>query len=110
MVVSITHDRYFLDEVAEWILELDRGKGYPFEGNYSGWLEQKRERLRQEEREESAPQRQLAEEADWVKQTPQGRRAKAKARVQAYETLLNQDRPKQVTKPVIMIPDGPAPR
>jgi energy-dependent translational throttle protein EttA len=107
MVVAITHDRYFLDEVAEWILELDRGKGYPFEGNYSGWLEQKRERLRQEEREESARQRQLAEEADWVKQSPQGRRTKAKARVQAYESLLNQERPKQVTKPIIMIPEGP---
>jgi energy-dependent translational throttle protein EttA len=107
MVVAITHDRYFLDEVAEWILELDRGKGFPFEGNYSGWLEQKRERLRQEEREESARQRQLAEEADWVKASPQGRRTKAKARVQAYESMLNQDRPKQVTKPVIMIPEGP---
>jgi energy-dependent translational throttle protein EttA len=107
MVVSITHDRYFLDEVAEWILELDRGKGYPFEGNYSGWLEQKRERLAQEEREESARQRQLAEEAEWVKQSPQGRRTKAKARVQAYETLLHKERPKQVTKPIIMIPDGP---
>jgi energy-dependent translational throttle protein EttA len=107
MVVAITHDRYFLDEVAEWILELDRGKGYPYEGNYSGWLEQKRERLRVEEREESAQQRQLAEEADWVKQSPQGRRTKAKARVQAYETLLNRERPKQVTKPIIMIPDGP---
>jgi energy-dependent translational throttle protein EttA len=107
MVVAITHDRYFLDEVAEWILELDRGKGFPFQGNYSGWLEQKRARLAQEEREESARQRQLAEEADWVKQTPQGRRTKAKARVQAYEALLHKDRPKQVTKPVIMIPDGP---
>ncbi len=107
MVVSITHDRYFLDEVAEWILELDRGKGFPYQGNYSGWLEQKRERLAQEEREESAQQRQLAEEAEWVKQTPQGRRTKAKARIQAYETLLNRDRPKQVTKPTIMIPDGP---
>ncbi len=107
MVVSITHDRYFLDEVAEWILEIDRGKGYPFEGNYSGWLEQKRERLRQEEREESAKQRQLAEEAEWVKQSPQGRRTKARARIQAYETLLTRERPKQVTKPVIMIPDGP---
>jgi energy-dependent translational throttle protein EttA len=107
MVVAITHDRYFLDEVAEWILELDRGKGYPYHGNYSGWLEQKRERLRQEEREESAQQRQLAEEADWVKQSPQGRRTKAKARVQAYETLLQRERPKQVTKPMIMIPDGP---
>jgi energy-dependent translational throttle protein EttA len=107
MVVAITHDRYFLDEVAEWILELDRGRGYPFQGNYSGWLEQKRERLRQEEREESAKQRQLAEEADWVKQSPQGRRTKAKARVQAYESLLNRERPKQVTKPIIMIPEGP---
>jgi len=106
-VVSITHDRYFLDEVAEWILEVDRGRGYPFQGNYSGWLEQKRARLATEEREESARQRQLAEEADWVRQTPQGRRAKAKARVQAYETLLNQERPKQITKPVIMIPPGP---
>src|SRR6056297_3031302 len=107
MVVSITHDRYFLDEVAEWILELDRGKGFPFEGNYSGWLEQKRARLAQEEREESARQRQLAEEAEWVRRSPEGRRAKAKARVQAYETLLTKERPKQVTKPVIMIPDGP---
>ena len=107
MVVAITHDRYFLDQVAEWILELDRGKGYPFEGNYSGWLEQKRERLRQEEKEESARQRQLADEAEWVKASPQGRRTKARARVQAYEALLNQDRPKQVTKPVIMIPEGP---
>jgi len=107
MVVAITHDRYFLDEVAEWILELDRGKGYPYEGNYSGWLGQKRERLRHEEREESAQQRQLAEEADWVKQSAQGRRTKAKARIQAYETLLNRERPKQVTKPQIMIPDGP---
>jgi energy-dependent translational throttle protein EttA len=107
MVVAVTHDRYFLDEVAEWILELDRGGYYPFEGNYSGWLEQKRKRLEQEEREESARQRQLAEEEEWVKATPQGRRKKAKARVSAYEQLLNKDRPKQVTKPVIMIPDGP---
>jgi energy-dependent translational throttle protein EttA len=107
MVVSITHDRYFLDEVAEWILEVDRGKGYPFHGNYSGWLDQKRTRLAQEEREESARQRQLAEEADWVKASPQGRRKKAKARVTAYESLLNKEQPKQVTKPIIMIPDGP---
>ncbi len=107
MVVSITHDRYFLDEVAEWILEIDRGKGYPFEGNYSGWLEQKRARLAQEEREESAKQRQLAEEAEWAKKSPEGRRTKAKARIQAYESLLNREKPKQVTKPIIMIPDGP---
>ena len=106
-VVAITHDRYFLDEVAEWILELDRGKGHPFEGNYSGWLEQKQERLRQEEKEESARQRQLKEELEWVRSSPQGRRKKAKARVDAYEALLNKDRPKQVTKPVITIPDGP---
>ena len=107
MVVAITHDRYFLDEVAEWILELDRGRGTPYHGNYSGWLEQKRSRLAQEEKEESARQRQLAEEAEWVKASPQGRRKKAKARVDAYETLLNQDRPKQVNKPQIMIPPGP---
>jgi sulfate-transporting ATPase len=107
MVVAITHDRYFLDEVAEWILELDRGKGHPFEGNYSSWLEQKRTRLAQEEKEESARQRQLAEEAEWVKRSPEGRRAKAKARITAYETLLTRERPKQLTKPVIMIPDGP---
>ena len=107
MVVAITHDRYFLDEVAEWILELDRGKGHPFEGNYSGWLEQKRKRLQQEEKEESARQRQLAEEEEWVKASPQGRRKKAKARVDAYETLLNKDRPKKVTRPQIMIPPGP---
>ena len=107
MVVAITHDRYFLDEVAEWILELDRGKGVPFEGNYSSWLDQKRARLQQEEKEESARQRQLAEESEWVKASPQGRRKKAKARVDAYETLLKQDRPKRVTRPQIMIPPGP---
>ncbi len=106
-VIAITHDRYFLDEVAGWILEVDRGRGYPFEGNYSGWLEQKRARLAKEENEESARQKQLAEEAEYVKQTPQGRRTRARARVAAYETLLNAERPKQVTKPVIMIPPGP---
>jgi ATP-binding cassette ChvD family protein len=106
-VVAITHDRYFLDEVAGWILEVDRGRGYPFEGNYSGWLEQKRARLAKEEKEESSRQKQLAEEAEYVKQTPQGRRTRARARVAAYETLLNAERPKQVTKPIIMIPPGP---
>jgi ATP-binding cassette ChvD family protein len=106
-VVAITHDRYFLDEVAGWILEVDRGRGYPFEGNYSGWLEQKRARLAKEEKEESSRQKQLAEEAEYVKQTPQGRRTRARARVAAYETLLNAERPKQLTKPVIMIPPGP---
>jgi sulfate-transporting ATPase len=106
-VVAITHDRYFLDEVAGWILEVDRGRGYPFEGNYSGWLEQKRARLAKEEKEESSRQKQLADEAEYVKQTPQGRRTRARARVAAYETLLNAERPKQVTKPIIMIPPGP---
>ncbi len=106
-VIAITHDRYFLDEVAGWILEVDRGRGYPFEGNYSGWLEQKRARLAKEEKEESARQKQLAEEAEYVKQTPQGRRTRARARVAAYETLLNAERPKQITKPIIMIPPGP---
>jgi sulfate-transporting ATPase len=106
-VIAITHDRYFLDEVAGWILEVDRGRGHPYEGNYSGWLEQKRARLAKEEKEESARQKQLAEEADYVKQTPQGRRTRARARVAAYETLLTRERPKQVTKPIIMIPDGP---
>jgi len=106
MVVAITHDRYFLDEVAEWILELDRGSYYPFEGNYTGWLEQKSSRLAQEEKEESARQRELKHELDWVRASPQGRRKKAKARVSSYESLLIKDRPKQITKPVITIPDG----
>ncbi|MFT4745456.1 MAG: sulfate-transporting ATPase [Nitriliruptoraceae bacterium] len=107
MVVAITHDRYFLDEVAEWILELDSGKGRPFEGNYSGWLEQTRARLAQEEKQESSRQRQLAEEAEWVKASPMGRRKKAKARVDQYEQMLNAEQPKQITKPQIMIPPGP---
>jgi energy-dependent translational throttle protein EttA len=107
-VIAITHDRYFLDEVAGWILEVDRGRGYPFEGNYSGWLEQKRARLAKEEKEESARQKQLAEEAEYVKQTPQGRRTRARARVAAYETLLNAERPKQVTKPDHHDPARPA--
>ncbi len=106
MVVAITHDRYFLDEVAEWILELDRGNYYPYHGNYTGWLEQKTARMEQEEKEESARQRELKEELGWVKASPQGRRAKAKARINSYEELLNKDRPKQITKAVITIPDG----
>ena len=106
MVVAITHDRYFLDEVAEWILELDRGNYYPFQGNYTGWLEQKTERMAQEEKEESARQKELKEELGWVKASPQGRRAKAKARINSYEELLNKERPKQITKAVITIPDG----
>ncbi|HEY2999179.1 MAG TPA: energy-dependent translational throttle protein EttA [Acidimicrobiales bacterium] len=86
-VVAVTHDRYFLDNVAGWILELDRGRGYPFEGNYSGWLEQKRARLDQEERADSARKRTLERELDWVRMAPRARQAKGKARLAAYEKL-----------------------
>jgi ATP-binding cassette ChvD family protein len=106
-VVAVTHDRYFLDNVAGWILELDRGRAYPFEGNYSAWLENKRRRLEQEEREEKARQRTLAREAEWIRSTPQARRTKAKARVTAYEELLREasERPPQAAQ--IVIPPGP---
>ncbi|MEO1091274.1 MAG: energy-dependent translational throttle protein EttA, partial [Pseudomonadota bacterium] len=106
-VVAITHDRYFLDNVAGWILELDRGRGIPFEGNYSGWLEQKRKRLAQEEREDQARQRTLDREAEWIAQSPQGRRAKAKARVTAYETLLADAKDRGPGSAQIVIPAGP---
>jgi ATP-binding cassette ChvD family protein len=87
-VVAITHDRYFLDNVAQWILELDHGRGMPFEGNYTSWLEQKQERLRMEEKQESARARTLAHELDWVRMAPKARQAKGKARLSAYEQLL----------------------
>ncbi len=90
-IVAITHDRYFLDNVAEWILELDRGAGIPWKGNYSSWLEQKKERLRQEEKQESARQRTLQRELEWVHMAPRARQAKGKARVNAYEQLLAED-------------------
>jgi sulfate-transporting ATPase len=89
-VIAVTHDRYFLDDVAEWILELDRGRGYPFKGNYSGWLEQKAGRLAIEEKQESARQRKLKQELEWVRASPRARQAKSKARLGAYEDLLNQ--------------------
>ena len=91
-VVAITHDRYFLDNVAGWILELDRGKGIPYEGNYSGWLEQKRVRLSIEEKSESARQRALKQELEWVRSSPKARHAKSKARVSAYEALVAHER------------------
>src|SRR5207344_1494774 len=91
-VVAVTHDRYFLDNVAGWILELDRGKGIPYEGNYSGWLEQKQVRLAHEEKQESARQRALARELEWVRASPTARHAKSKARLQAYERLLADER------------------
>jgi ATP-binding cassette ChvD family protein len=106
-VVAITHDRYFLDNVAGWILELDRGRGIPWKGNYSSWLEQKRERLRVEEKQESARQRTLERELDWVRMAPRARHAKGKARINAYEDLLNADEREQVRTAEILIPKGP---
>ena len=106
-VVAVTHDRYFLDNVAGWILELDRGRGLPFEGNYSSWLEQKQKRLLQEEREESARQRTLKDELEWVRQSPRARQAKNKARLQAYEDLLNQESNRTLENAQIVIPAGP---
>ncbi len=106
-VVAVTHDRYFLDEVAEWILELDRGRGYPFKGNYSGWLEQKSQRLAQEEKQESARQRKLRQELEWVRASPRARQAKSKARLTAYEELMNQANKSARDGHEISIPPGP---
>ncbi|NJD09190.1 MAG: energy-dependent translational throttle protein EttA [Gemmatimonadetes bacterium] len=106
-VVAITHDRYFLDNVAEWILELDRGAGIPWKGNYSSWLVQKQERLRQEERSESARQRTLERELDWIRMTPRARQAKGRARITAFEELANQDAREQLARAEIVIPGGP---
>jgi ATP-binding cassette ChvD family protein len=106
-VVTVTHDRYFLDDVAGWILELDRGHGIPYEGNYSGWLEQKQTRLRQEGRQEEARQRTLERELEWVRQSPRARQAKSKARVSAYEALVAQSREKAPETAQIVLPPGP---
>ncbi|MEW6321945.1 MAG: energy-dependent translational throttle protein EttA [Acidobacteriota bacterium] len=106
-VVAVTHDRYFLDNVAGWILELDRGTGYPYEGNYSGWLEQKQRRLQQEEKAESKRQRTLQRELDWIRMSPRARQAKGKARVNAYEQLLAEDTPDKLDRVEIYIPPGP---
>ncbi len=106
-VVTVTHDRYFLDEVAGWILELDRGHGIPFEGNYSGWLEQKQARLDQEGRQEEARRRTLERELEWVRQSPRARQAKSKARVSAYEALVAQSREKAPETAQIVLPPGP---
>ncbi len=105
-VVAVTHDRYFLDNVAGWILELDRGQGIPWEGNYSSWLEQKRNRLAVEEKQESARQRTLARELEWVRMAPRARVAKSKARVAAYEELLAAQRSRQIDTAEILIPAG----
>ncbi len=105
-VVAVTHDRYFLDNVAGWILELDRGSGYPYEGNYTGWLEQKKKRLETEQKQEGARQKTLARELEWVRMNPKARQAKSKARIAAYETLLAQEKEKQYDPTEIHIPAG----
>jgi sulfate-transporting ATPase len=106
-VVTVTHDRYFLDEVAGWILELDRGRGIPFEGNYSGWLEQKQQRLEQEGRQEAARRRTLERELEWVRQSPRARQAMSKARLSAYEALVAQSREKAPETAQLVLPPGP---
>jgi energy-dependent translational throttle protein EttA len=106
-VVAVTHDRYFLDNVAGWILELDRGSGIPYEGNYTGWLEQKQNRLQQEEKAESRRQRTLQRELDWIRMSPRARQAKGKARLNAYEELMSQDSTQKVDSVEIYIPPGP---
>ncbi|PAU94576.1 energy-dependent translational throttle protein EttA [Aliifodinibius salipaludis] len=106
-VIAVTHDRYFLDNVAGWILELDRGEGIPFEGNYSSWLDQKKKRLEQEEKQESKRQKTLQKELEWIQQNPKGRRSKSKARINQYEELLSEERRKQREDMEIFIPAGP---
>ena len=106
-VIAVTHDRYFLDNVAGWILELDRGEGIPWKGNYSSWLEQKKERLRRQEKSESARQRTLERELEWIRMSPKGRHAKSQARINAYEKLLFQEAEKQEKDLELYIPPGP---
>src|SRR5262249_15366526 len=106
-VVGITHDRYFLDNVAQWILELERGIGYPYKGNYSGWLEQKQSRLAREERSESAKKKALERELEWARMAPRARVAKSKARLSAYEKLASQQYDEREDELVLQIPPGP---
>jgi ATP-binding cassette ChvD family protein len=106
-IIAVTHDRYFLDNVAQWILELDRGHGIPWRGNYSSWLEQKQARLRQEERAESERQKTLERELEWIRMSPRGRHAKSKARISSYETLLAQESETHARDLEIYIPPGP---
>jgi ATP-binding cassette ChvD family protein len=106
-VVAVTHDRYFLDNVAEWILELDRGSGIPWKGNYSSWLDQKQQRLAQEERSETKRQKTLQRELEWIRMAPRARQAKGKARLNAYEQLLNEDTAQKLEQVEIYIPPGP---
>ena len=106
-VIAVTHDRYFLDDVSEWILELDRGEGIPWKGNYSGWLEQKTKRLEMEEKQESKRRKTLERELEWVRMSPSGRHAKSKARLSAYDKMLNEDAKQKEEKLEIFIPNGP---
>ena len=106
-VVAVTHDRYFLDNVAGWILELDRGRAIPFEGNYTSWLEQKEKRLAQEDREEGARQKTLADELEWVRASPRARQTKSRARITAYESLLAESQAREASAAQIVIPAGP---
>src|SRR6266404_527884 len=106
-IIAVTHDRYFLDNVAGWILELDRGAGIPWKGNYTSWLEQKQERLRREEKSESDRQKTLQRELEWVRMSPRARQAKSKARLQAYETLLAEGGAAREGSAEIIIPPGP---
>ena len=106
-VIAVTHDRYFLDHVAGWILELDRGEGIPWEGNYSSWLDQKTQRLAMEEKQESKRKKTLQRELEWVKMTPKARQAKGKARLSSYEKMMNEDVKEKEEKLEIFIPNGP---
>ena len=106
-VILVTHDRYFLDEITDWILEIDRGRGIPYQGNYSAWVEQKAKRLEQEAREESGKKRTLAKELEWVQSSPKARRAKSKARIQSYEQLATAAEREKVSSAQIRIPPGP---
>src|SRR5690606_19503875 len=106
-VIAVTHDRYFLDNVAGWILELDRGEGIPWKGNYSGWLDQKTKRMEQEEKQVSKRRKTLERELEWVRMNPKGRQAKSKARLSNYDKLLNEEQKSQVDKLEIFIPPGP---
>ncbi|WP_118134001.1 energy-dependent translational throttle protein EttA [Oceanicella sp. SM1341] len=106
-ILIVTHDRYFLDDITSWILELERGRGIPWEGNYSSWLDQKAKRLEQEAREDAARQKTLARELEWVRQSPKARQAKSKARINAYEELANQSERERVGRASIIIPNGP---
>ena len=106
-ILIVTHDRYFLDQITSWILELDRGRGIPWEGNYSSWMEQKAKRLAQEEREDAARQKTMARELEWVRASPKARQAKSKARLSAYEEMANQSERERIGQAQIIIPNGP---